>query len=160
MRKLAFLAPLTAVLAVAGAAQAQPADIRVEIGGDLVRKVDELGRRDIDRQVDELAAAVRDALARNDALDGAQVRLVLTDLKPNRPTFAQMSERPGLDGMRSISIGGATIEGEIITADGQSRPVRFSRYSNNLSEVTGYHTWQDADRAFNIFARRLADGRL
>lgn len=160
MRKLAFLAPLTAVLAVAAAAQAQPADIRIEIGGDLAGKVDELGRRDVDRQVDELAAAVRDALARADALDGAQVRLVLTDLKPNRPTFAQMSERPGLDGMRSLSIGGATIEGEIITADGQSRPVRFSRYSNNLSEVRGYHTWQDADRAFSIFARRLADGRL
>jgi len=64
------------------------------------------------------------SLARRYALDAATVNLVLTDLKPNRPTFQQMADTPGLDGINSVSIGGATIEGEIITADGRHIPVR------------------------------------
>ena len=72
----------------------------------------------------------------------------------------QAIDKPGLSIMDSISIGGATIEGEIITADGQRLPVRYSRFSSSLAEVYGYTTWQDADRAYGRLANNLASGRL
>lgn len=158
MRKLAFFAPLAAVLAVAATpALAEPASISVTVGDDL--QVDELGQRDVQAQTARLEDAVRRALARSGALDGAHIELVLTDLKPNRPTFQQMVDRPGLDGLRSLSIGGATIEGRITTADGRTEPVRYDWYSTSLAEVRGAHTWQDADRAYRRLAGNLAEGR-
>lgn len=160
MRKLAFFAPLAAVLAVAaGPALAEPASISVTVGSDLQQKADELGQRDIQEQAARLADVVRRTLDRRGALDGAHVELTLTDLKPNRPTFQQLVDRPGLDGVRSISIGGAAIEGQITTADGQVLPVRYDWYSSNLSEVRGFSTWQDADRAYQRLAVNLAAGR-
>ena len=160
MRKLAFLAPLGAVLAVAaGPALADPASVSVTLGPDLQEKVAELGERDVRRQADRLAEVVRRTLARSGDLDGARIDLVLTDLKPNRPTFEQMAERPGLDPHRSVSIGGAAIEGQITTADGQVLPVRYDWFSNSIAEVRGYSTWQDADRAYERLASSLADGR-
>jgi len=160
MRKLAFLAPLGAVLAVAaGPAMADPASINVAIGPDLQEKADELGERDVREQADRLAEVVRRALARENRLDGARIDLVLTDLRPNRPTFEQLAQRPGLDFQRSISIGGAAIEGSVTTADGEVLPVRYDWYSPSLADVRGHTTWQDADRAYERLARRLADGR-
>lgn len=160
MRKLAFLAPLGAVLAVAaGPAAADPASINVTLGPDLQDKVEELGERDVRQQADRLAEVVRRALARGGDLDGARIDLVLTDLRPNRPTFEQMAQRPGLDGHRSVSIGGAAIEGRITTADGRVLPVRYDWYSNSIAEVRGYTTWHDADRAYERLASRLVDGR-
>ena len=160
MRKLAFLAPLGAVLAVAaGPALADPATVSVTIGPDLQEKTRDLGERDVREQADRLAEVVRRALARSGDLDGARIDLVLTDLKPNRPTFEQMADRPGLDPHRSISIGGAAIEGRITTADGRVLPVKYDWFSQSLAEVRGFSTWQDADRAYERLASRLADGR-
>ena len=160
MRNLAFLAPLAATLAIAGAARAQPAAVSVSLGPDLQEKAAELGQRDVQRQVDRLTVTVRDALTRAEVLQGARIELVLTDLKPNRPTFEQLGRRPGLDGHRSVSIGGAAIEGEVITADGQRLPVRYEWYSPTLADVYGYATWQDAERAFDRLAANLVAGRL
>lgn len=160
MRRLALLASLGAVLAVAASpAMADPASINVTLGPDLQDKVEELGERDVQDQADRLAEVVRRTLVRSGDLDGARIDLVLTDLKPNRPTFQQLGDRPGLDPFRSISIGGAAIEGSITTADGQVLPVRYDWYSSNLAEVHGYTTWQDANRAYQRLASRLADGQ-
>ena len=160
MRKLAFLAPLGAVLAVAaGPALADPAAVTVTIGADLEEKAAGLGERDVQDQADRLAAVVRRALVDHRALDGARIDLVLTDLKPNHPTLEQMAGRPGLDAHRSVSIGGAAIEGRITTADGQVLPVRYDWYTSSLADVRGYSTWQDANRAYQRLASRLVDGR-
>lgn len=159
MRKLTMLASIGAALAVSSAAFAEPAGVTVVIGPDLQRDADDLGAREIQQQADHLALVVTRELTRSGALDGAQVNLVLTDVKPNRPTFEQLSARPGLDGHRSISIGGATVEGEIITADGQRLPVRYDWYSSSLADVQGVGTWVDADRAFGRLARNLTEGR-
>ncbi len=160
MRKLTFFAPLAAVLAFSAApAMAEPALISVSLGADLREKADELGAREVQEQADRLAELVGRAVAREGDLDGARIELVLTDLRPNRPTFQQLSDRPGLDGHRSLSIGGATIEGQITTADGRTLPVRYDWYSSNLADVRGLHTWSDADRAYRRLAVNLADGR-
>jgi len=160
MRKLAFFAPLAAVLAVSAApAMADPAAITVTLGGDLQDRVDELGEREVRDQADRLVETVQRALARDGALDGARIDLVLTDLRPNRPTFQQLIDRPGLDGLRSISIGGAAIEGQITMADGRTVPVKYDWFSHSLADVRGFSTWQDADRAYRRLAVNLADGR-
>lgn len=160
MRKLAFLAPLGAVLAVAATpALADPGAVNVTVGRDLQEKADDLGERDVRDQADRLAEVVRRTLARRGELDGARIDLVLTDLKPNRPTFEQLAARPGLDAHRSISIGGAAIEGRITTAAGEVIPVKYDWFSHSLADVRGYNTWQDADRAYQRLANNLADGR-
>ena len=160
MRNLTFFAPLAAVLAFSAApAMAEPALISVSLGPDLQDKAEELGPREVQEQADRLAELVGRALAREGDLDGAWIELVLTDLRPNRPTFQQMSDRPGLDGHRSRSIGGATIEGRITTADGRTLPVQYDWYSSSLADVRGINTWADADRAYRRLAVNLADGR-
>lgn len=157
MRALAFMAPLGLMLAMAASAQAQ--QVTVDIGPDLRRQADVLGEREVREQADRLAEVVSRTLDRRGALDGARINLVLTDLKPNRPTFQQLVDRPGLDGMRSISIGGAAIEGEIVTASGERIPVSYDWFSHSLADVRGFTTWQDADRAYARFAANLAAGR-
>ncbi len=144
---------------MAVSAQADPAAVNVAIGPELRREVTDLGRTEVDRQTQRLAQIVTRELTRRGVLDGATLNLVVTGLKPNRPTFEQMSHRPGLDGQRSMSIGGASIEGEIITASGERIPVSYDWYSYSLAEVQGFTTWQDAERAFSRFADNLAEGR-
>lgn len=160
MRKFAFFAPLAAVMAFSAApALADPALISVSLGPDLQEKAEDLGPREVQEQADRLAELVGRALARDGDLDGARIELVLTDLRPNRPTFQQMADRPGLDGHRSRSIGGATIEGRITMADGRTVPVQYDWYSSSLADVRGITTWADADRAYRRLAVNLADGR-
>ncbi|MDQ8027827.1 MAG: hypothetical protein REJ23_03805, partial [Brevundimonas sp.] len=133
MRKLAFILPFAAAAVVAGAAAAQPS-VNVTLGDKLQDKTEELGAREVQEQADRLAELVSRALADDASLSGARIDLVLTELKPNRPTFQQAFDQPGLDTMRSISIGGAAIEGQITRADGTVQPVRYRWFSNNLSD--------------------------
>lgn len=158
MRKLAFFAPLAATLAVAAMAQAQNPAVNVTIGPDLQRQVEKLGDREVNEQIAALQVEVADALAKR--YPGATANLVLVDLKPNRPTFEQIRQSPGLDPIRSVSVGGAAIKGEIITADGQSYPVDFSYFTPNLRDVWGYSVWRDADRAFERFGDQIERGRF
>jgi len=159
MRNLTFIVPFAVTAALAGAALAEPASVNVTVGARLQDTVAELGPREVREQSDRLVQLVTQAVAETPALDGARIDLVLTDLKPNRPTFQQISERPGLDPMRSVSIGGAEIEGQITLADGTVQPVRYAWFSNTLAEVRGFTTWQDADRAFRRLSSNLASGR-
>lgn len=159
MRHFAFLAPLTAALALAGAVAAQPSAVVVTVSPDFAKTAAELGQRDVQQQVDDLTAKVTRVLTERHALDGARVELTITDLKPNRPTMQQAALKPGLDMMRSISIGGAAVEGTVTTASGETHPVKYDYYSTNLADVRGYSTWQDASTAFDRLARNLAEGR-
>lgn len=160
MRKFAFFAPLGVALAVAaGPALAAEPTINVTLGPDLQEKVENLGAREVNEQTDRLVEVVQRTLARRGALDGAQIDLVVTDLKPNKPTFEQLTDRPGLDYMRSVSIGGAAFEGQITFADGTVQPVKYDWYTNSLADVWNFTTWHDAGRAYQRLAANLADGR-
>jgi len=159
MRNFAFLAPMTAALALAGAASAQPSAVVVTVSPDFAKTAEELGQRDVQQQVDDLTAKVTRVLTQRHALEGARIELTITDLKPNRPTMQQISDKPGLDPIRSISIGGAAIEGTVTLANGDVQPVKYDYYSTSLADVRGYSTWQDAGTAYDRLARNLADGR-
>ncbi|MBA4803881.1 MAG: hypothetical protein H2038_04430 [Brevundimonas sp.] len=159
MRKFAFLAPLTLAVALAAAAQAQPAAVTVTLAPEFESAAEDLGRADVQAQMDRLAEVVTRALADDPDLAGARIELVLTDLRPNRPTTGQLRDRPGLDPVRSISTGGATIDGRIVTADGRELPVHYERYSDSLSDVYGVGVWHDAERAWRGLAANLEAGR-
>lgn len=160
MTRLPLIAPLALGLALwAAPAMADPASVNITLGPDVVRASRELGEREVQEQATRLAEVVRSTLARRGALDGAEINLTLTDVKPNRPTMQQLSDTPGLDRARSISTGGATITGHVTTADGLVHPVAYDWYSSNISDVRGFNTWQDADRAYSRLANNLADGR-
>jgi len=161
MRTLSVLAAAGVAAALAGAAHAQPAEVTVTLGDRLEREAGrELGHAEVAEQARALEARLERELASNPAYEGARIHLVLTDVAPNRPTRQQLSDTPGLDYIRSFSVGGAAIEGEITTADGQVRPVRYDWYSHDIRDARYQSTWQDADRAFMRFSRRLAEGRL
>ncbi len=159
MRQIAFLAPLTAALALAGAAFAQPSAVVVTVSPDFAKTARELGEREVQQQADDLTRVVERVLTARHALDGARIELTITDLKPNRPTMQQAVNQPGLDMMRSLSIGGAAIEGTVTTASGEVHQVKYDYYSTNLADVRGFSTWQDAGTAFDRLARNLAEGR-
>jgi hypothetical protein len=159
MRTLAFSAALAASLALAAAAQAQPAAIAVTVDPAFADEAEDLGQREVDRQIDRLSEILTRALAETPALAGARIELTITDLRPNRPTVQQTLDRPGLDPIRSQSIGGAAIEGQIITADGEVIPVSYAWFSSTLADVRGVGIWGDADRAFRRLAANLDAGR-
>jgi len=161
MRRLAVFASLAtaASLGLAAPALAQASRVTVTLGPDLQEKVQKLGEREVNEQVDRLRTAVGEALEQSTAYPGATAELVLTELKPNRPTFEQTAATPGLDPIRSVSIGGASIEGQIIAADGRRIPVEYSYSTSNLADVIGYGVWWDANRTFDRFADRIENGR-
>jgi hypothetical protein len=159
MQKFSLLLSVAAVAAFAGAAQAQSTDVSVALDPAFESKAEKLGRSEVQKQLERLDEIVSRAIAEDPELSGARVELVVTDLRPNRPTLEQVRDRPGLDPFRSISIGGAAIEGRIVTAQGEVVPVSYERFSNNLNEVYGVGVWHDAERAYRRLASNLQAGR-
>ncbi|WP_309087942.1 hypothetical protein [Phenylobacterium sp.] len=160
MRTLALAA--AALLASASTALAAPAAVSVAIGPELQEKAEKTyGVRDVTRLADDLRQDVERALAKSGAHQDARIELVLTDAKPNRPTFKQLSDTPGLS-MQSFGVGGAAIEGRIVAADGAVTPVTYRWYETDIRQAWGDWVWSDAQVSFDRFARRLArnDTRL
>lgn len=120
------------------------------------------------REGEELRQAVTEqvnaALARRGAsvaeASGLTLEISIVDADPNRPTMQQMSDRPGLDMMRSISIGGAELHGVLRNAQGEViSEITHRRYNNNIEDVAlgAATTWTEARRAIRQFAEKVAD---
>jgi len=148
-----------ALLASATAAQAAPAAVSVTIAPELQAKAEHgLGVRDVDQLADQLRTTVQKRLARSGAYDGARIDLVLIDVKPNRPTFEQMSRRPGLS-FESFGIGGAAIAGQAVAANGAVTPIHFRDYESDIRRARNLSTWADAEWAIDRFAHDLSHGQ-
>ena len=149
----------SAVLLLAAApAVAAPAAVTVSIGPALQEKAQETyGVRELQYLADDLQRAVERQLTRTGAYDGARVELTITDAKPNRPTFKQMGDKPGLS-VQSFGIGGAAVEGRIVAADGSVTPVGYKWYETDIRQAYGNGTWQDAQWTFQRLAHRLGRG--
>jgi hypothetical protein len=158
MRITALIA--AALLSSTTAAVAAPASVTVTVGPELQTKaVETYGVRDIDRLATELRKDVERELARTGAYDGARIELVLTDAKPNRPTFKQLSEISGLS-YQSFGIGGARIEGQAIARGGAVTPLKYSYYETDIRQSWTNATWSDAEWTISRFAYRLARGKV
>lgn len=161
MRLLALSAPFFAtgaLLLSAGAAFAAPASVSVAVDAKLQKTFDKTyGVREAQVLTSDLQSTVEKALAKSGAYDGARIELTLTDVKPNRPTFKQMGDTPGLS-MLSFGIGGAAIEGRIVAADGTTTPITYRWYETDIRESYARWVWSDAELTFDRFARKLAKG--
>ena len=159
MRRILALSAAALIAVGATSALAAPASVSVTVGPELQKKFDKTyGLREAQLLTADLQQSVESALAKTAAHDGARIELVLTDVKPNRPTFKQMADTPGLS-MQSFGIGGAAIEGRIVAADGRESPVKYSWYENDIQQSYGAWIWHDAEWTFDRFARRLAKGQ-
>jgi hypothetical protein len=154
MRILALSA--AALLARATAALAAPVSVTVAVAPELQKTFEKTyGVREAERLTADLQSSVEKTLARSGAHDGARIELVLTDVKPNRPTFKQLSDKPGLS-MQSFGIGGAAIKGRIVAADGSEKPLSYRWYESDIRQASYNWIWSDAEWTFDRFARKLA----
>ena len=154
--------PIAAALLLVGAAttaSAAPASVSVTVGPELQAKAAKnLGERDVDYLAKDLQKSVEKRLAKTGAYDGARIELQLTDVQPNRPTFKQMSDRPGLS-YESFSVGGAQIDGHAISPDGHVTPLSYSYYEPDIRWARRGGTWADAYWTIDRFAYELGRGR-
>lgn len=161
-----------------------PVNVEVVLGEDLAYRADNLpkklrdrassggrmnsgfsqngyyGERDLNRLVERLEDRMEKQLTKRGVTvsEGADtvMRLIITDARPNRPTFNQLSKEPGLS-YRSFGNGGAAIEGEIIQAGGESLgEFSYAWYENDIDFAAHSGTWTDAHRALDRFARKTA----
>jgi hypothetical protein len=160
MRALPLAAAVALALAPAAFAQtAAPAAVHVSVGPELMKKAQTTyGVAEVDRLAAELQADVSREMSRTGVLAGGKVELVLVDAVPNRPTFKQMNDRNGLS-FHSFGVGGAKIEGQLVSLDGQVTPVSYKWYETDISESWPKSTWSDAQWTFGRFAGRLARGQ-
>ena len=155
-------AALAAGLAIGlgSGAQAAPAAVNVTIGPELQAQAEKtLGVRDVNELAADLKKAVTRELAKSGAYEDARIDLVLVDAKRSRPTFKELSDRPGLS-YQSISLGGAEISGRVVTADGHETPVSYRYYETDLRNSYAATTWSDAYVTIDRFAHDLRRGRL
>jgi hypothetical protein len=160
MRSMLLTALAAATLA-GGAAAAQPvATVSVSISPELQAKARLYGQRELDMLAVDLQQDVQRALERSGQAgpNGAQLRLVLVDARPNRPTFKQLGDTPGLS-LESFGIGGAEISGVLTNPDGSSRNLHYRWYESDIRQSAYQSTWGDAEWTFNQFAGDLAHGR-
>lgn len=158
MRVIRFPLLLAGLALAATGADAAPAEVQVQIGPKLQKAATEsLGVNEVDRLAADLKRRVERELARTGVLEGARIELTLVDATPNRPTFKQLGDRPGLS-YESYSLGGARIEGRAVAVDGAITPIRYEWYESDIRYAPYRVTWSDADAAFGQFARRLARG--
>ncbi len=118
------------------------------------------GERDLNRLTERLQKRLEKRLEKEGvATDpGADtvLRLVITDARPNRPTFRQLSKDVSLS-YQSFGIGGAAFEGEIIAAGGESLgDLSYAWYEDSIRDAAYSGTWTDAHRAIDLFARKTA----
>ena len=157
MRRIVALSA-AALLASVAPALAAPVSVSVTVGPELQKKFDKTyGQREADELARDLKSSVEKALARTGAYQDARIELTLTDAKPNRPTFKQLTDTPGLS-MESFGIGGAAIDGHVIAADGTMTPVSYRWYETDIRQAYGDWVWSDATWTFDRFARKLARG--
>jgi len=158
MRTLVF-ATVALLAGAATAASAAPASVNVTIGPELqVKAAKSLGQRDVNELAADLRTRVEKQLAKTGAYDGQRIELELTDVQPNRPTFKQLADKPGLS-YESFGIGGARIEGSAIAPDGKVTPISYRYYESDIRYARRGGTWADAEWTIDRFAYQLGRGR-
>lgn len=119
------------------------------------------GEKDLNRLVADLEKWTEQDLEKRgiDVDEEAQavLKITLVDVRPNRPTFNQLSRQPGLS-FQSFALGGAEFEGELFTAEGASLgQVSYSFYETFFDQFQrNTHAWYDARRSMRRFSKRLS----
>ena len=133
-------------------------EVAVTYSDDFAEELsDNYGEREGETLTEEIIEDLDRAFAKV-GVDPARVDITIVDAKPNRPTFEQLSSRPGLDSFRSISLGGMELVGTAYDADGNVIATQeYGWFENNLRDVVGSGVWTDANRASSRFAKKMAE---
>ncbi|HHL43249.1 MAG TPA: hypothetical protein ENJ42_06510 [Hellea balneolensis] len=117
------------------------------------------GQKELDRLAKRLKSKTKARLIKAGVKvdDNAQNVLVLTltDARPNRPTFNQLSKDTSLS-LRSFGVGGAAIEGVLQKAGEDAGNVSYAWYETDIRDAYTSGTWTDANTAIDRFARKTA----
>jgi hypothetical protein len=155
MRIRSLLAAAT-VLALAAPAWAQstPVSFSPEFQTALE---EEYGPREGDYLREAVVRAIDAELARRGVSNPGSIEVTIIDAEPNRPTMQQLRDEPGLDPIRSISIGGAELRATLPGGEA----VTHRRYNHSLADlVAPATTWTEARRAIRQFAVKVADAYI
>lgn len=154
--RLAFAA--LAGLALLAAAPASALTVEAKVSPEFQTKLEkDYGTREAATLTEALTRKIENAFA-HQGVNADRVVVTIEDAKPNRPTWQQVSEKPGLDPIRSISIGGAHVKGVAYDASGKEiGTLDYDWYETSLSNVIAATTWSDARTSFDRFARRFAN---
>jgi hypothetical protein len=88
--------------------------------------------------------------------DAAKIDIEIIDATPNRPTFEEMNKTGGLS-FQSFGIGGANLKGTIYDNNGKVIKSADYQYYSTMDSMTPYKwTWDDAEYAFEKFAKKLS----
>lgn len=149
---------IVSAFALVAAPMAMAGDIAVDFAPEFQEKLaEDYGTKEGER----LAADVREDLERElrkANIDPARISVTILDAKPNRPTMQQLSDKPGLDMLRSKSIGGMDLKGVAYDASGNAvGELSYDWFETNLDNVQASGVWGDANRASRRFARKFAE---
>jgi len=152
------LAALAGIALSALAPAAGALTVETKISPEFQTKLEkDYGVREAEILSDALVAKVEARFAKT-GVTADRVVVTIHDAKPNRPTMQQISEKIGLDPIRSISIGGARVSGVAYDASGRELgSLEYDWYETDINQVIGNATWSDARWSFDRFARRFAD---
>ena len=115
---------------------------------------DKLGEREGTYLIKQLTRDIEQEFGDELATMG-DINIKIIDAKANRPTMKEMGDKPGLS-MRSIAVGGASLEGEVLGEDGEViASTNYKYYETDIRYAKGSATWSDAKRSFNRFADKL-----
>ncbi len=150
-----------AASALAGILLAAPAlavTVETKISPEFQEKLeDDIGVREARVLSDALSRKIT-AIFADRGITADKVVVTIEDARPNKPTMEQVSNKPGLDAMRSISLGGAKLSGIAYDAAGaEIGRFDYRWYESDLRNVVAASTWTDARSTFDKFARRFAD---
>lgn len=86
-----------------------------------------------------------------------RVDIVIEDAKPNKPTFEQLKNTPGLDFARSISVGGLEVSAAAFDENGNEvTSLEYDWFEHDI-RFAGPTTWFDAKTAARRFAKKLSN---
>ncbi len=153
---LVALAGLAAALAPAASA----VTVQVAMSEKFQEKLtDDYGVRETEILQENLTRKIERAFEKT-GVKAERVVITIEDARPNRPTFQQLSDKIGLDPIRSFGTGGAKLMGVAFDAAGNEiGRQEYDWYETDISQSYGVSTWHDASYAFGRFATKLA-GKL
>lgn len=118
-----------------------------------------------EREIEYLLEEMKEDIAKNFSKRGLSLsetaptvlRITINEVKPNRPTFNQLSDEPGLS-FQSFSVGGADVSAEIITGNGSVLGTAEYDYFSNFNDrpFRGVGIWTDTNIAFARFSKQLS----
>jgi len=150
-------APFLALLLLMAAPVAAAAEIAVSYSPEFTEKLEkDYGMREGDVLARRVERDITRQLSRA-GIDVARIDVTILDARPSRPTFKQGGDRPGLDMMRSVSVGGMKLKAVAYDASGTpAGELEYDWYETDI-RYAGLTTWHDASRASDRFARRFVD---